>query len=98
MSATRSQRLHAPFTGPNTHRLFDLGHKDFAVADFSGLGLFQDGLDRAMRAIIGDHDLEFYLGKEIHCVLGATVNLAVSLLAAKSFHLAQSHAFDACRY
>src|SRR5262249_2932794 len=94
----RSQRLHAPFTGPNTHRIFHLSHKDFAIADFSVLGLFQNCLNCALGAIVSDHNLEFYFGKEIHRVLGAAINLAVSLLAAKSFHLAQSHSFNACRH
>src|SRR5262249_6949713 len=54
-------------------------------------------LDCTLRAIVADHDLEFYFWKEIHCVLGATINLAVPLLPAKSFYLTQSHSFDACR-
>src|SRR6266436_2376721 len=97
-SASHSQRFHSSFTGSDTDRLFHLGHKNFAVADFSGLGLFQNSLDCALRAIIGDHDLEFNLWKKIHGVLRAAINLAVSLLPAKSFYLAQSHSFDACRH
>jgi hypothetical protein len=96
-SAPRSQRFASPFTGSDTDCFFHFGHKDFAVADFSGLGFFQNRLDSALRAIVGDHDLEFNLWKKIHRVFGAAVNLAVSLLPAKSFYLAQSHSFDACR-
>ncbi len=58
VSAPHSQRFHSSFTGSDTDRLFHLGHKDFAVADFSGLGLFQNRLDSALRAIVGDHDLK----------------------------------------
>jgi hypothetical protein len=35
-----SQRFHASLAGSDTDRLFDLGHKNFAIADFSGFGLF----------------------------------------------------------
>ena len=98
MSAARSQRFHSSFTGSDTDRFFHLGHKDFAIADFSGLGLFQNRLNCALRAIVSYHDLEFNFGKKIHRILGAPIDLAVSLLPAKSFYLAQSHSFDACRH
>src|SRR5882724_8416373 len=98
VSASHSQRFHSSFASSDTDRLFHLGHKNFAVADFSGLGLFQNCLDCALRAVIGDHDLELNLWKKIHGVLGAAINLAVSLLAAKSLYLAQSHSFHACRH
>jgi len=90
-----SQRFHASFAGSDTHGLFHLGYKDFAIADFPGFGLFQDRLDGALGAIVRDHDFEFNLWKEIHGVLRAAINLAVSLLPAKSFYFAQSHSFDA---
>ena len=90
MSASHSQRFHSSFTGSDTDRFFYLGHKNFPVADFSGLGLFQNCLDCALRAIVGDHDLEFNLWKKIHRVLGAAVDLAVSFLPAKSFYFAQN--------
>src|SRR6476660_2468647 len=94
-SATRSQRFHASFTGSDTDRLFDLGHKDFSIADFSGLGFFQNCFNRALGAVVRDHNFEFNLWKKIHGIFRATINLAVSLLPAKSFYLAQSHSFDA---
>src|SRR5438876_6432168 len=91
----RSQRFRSPFAGSNAHRLLHLGYKDFAVADLSGLGFFQNRLDRALCAIVTDHDLKLYFWKKIHGVLGAAINLAVPLLPPKSFHLAQSHSFHA---
>src|SRR4029077_16847154 len=93
-----SQRFHSSFTCSDTNRFFHLGHKYFAVADFSGLGFLQNRLDCALRAIIADHDLKLNLWKKIHRVLGAAIDLAVSLLPAKSFYLAQSHSFDPCRH
>src|SRR5215475_1480565 len=94
----RSQRFHSSFTGSDTDGFFHVGNKNFAVADFSSLGLFQNCLDSALRAIVGDHDLEFNFGKEIHRVFGSAVDLAVSFLPAKSFYFAQSHSFDPCSH
>src|SRR6266699_886866 len=97
VSAPHSQRFHSSFTGSDTDRLFHLGHKDFAIADLSCLGLFQNRLDSALRAIVGDHDLKFNFWKEIHGVLRPAINFAVPLLPTESFYLAQSHSFNACR-
>jgi hypothetical protein len=36
------------------------------------------------------------IASKIHGVFRASINLAVALLAAKAFYLAQSHSFDAC--
>src|SRR5262249_29629538 len=93
---SHSQCFHPPFTGSDTHRFFHLRNKDLAIADFSGLGLFQNCFNCALCTIVGDHDLELYFWKEIHGVLGASINFAVPFLSAKSFYLAQSHSLDAC--
>ena len=90
-----SQRFRSSFAGSDPDRFFHFGYKDFAITDFSGLRLFQNRLDGTLRPIIGDNDFEFNLWKKIHGVLGAAIDLAVSLLPAKSFYLAQSHSFDA---
>ena len=80
-----SERFRSSFAGSDTDRFFHLGHKDFTVSDFSGLGLFQNRLDCTLRAIVADHDLEFDFWKKIHRVLGAAINLAVPLLPANPF-------------
>src|SRR6266446_5685458 len=96
MSASRSKRLHSPFTCSDAHCFFHLSYKDFAVADFSRLCRAQNGFQRSLRAIVRNHYLQFRFWKEIHGVLGAAINLAVPLLPAKSFYLAESHSFYAC--
>src|SRR5262245_6931760 len=97
-SGSRSNRFPSSLTGPDTHRFFHFGYKDLTVADFSGLGFFQNRFDSALRSIVGDHNLEFNFWKKIDCVLGAAVDLAVSFLTAKTFYLAKSHSFDARRH
>ena len=92
----RSQRFHASFAGSDTHGVFNLGHKNFAVTDFSGFGFFQYCFHRALGAIVRDHNFEFNLRKKIYRIFRAAINFAVPLLPAKSFYLAQSHSFNAC--
>jgi len=94
----RSQGLHPLFTRSYAHRFFDLAHKDFAIADFSSLSRSQNCFYSSLRSIIRNHDFELYFWKEIHCVLGTAIYLAMPLLAAKSFYLAKSHSFDAGRH
>ena len=93
-----SQRFRSSFAGPDAHRFLHLAHKDFAIADFTGLGLFQNRLDCTLRAIVTDYDLEFYFRKKIHRVLSAAINLAVPFLPPKSFYLTESQSFDARRH
>lgn len=92
----RSQCLRSAFTRPNAHRFFDLGYKDFAIADLPCFGRSQNCLDSPLCAIVWKNHLEFYLRKKINGVLCAAINFAVSLLSAKSFDLAERHSFHAC--
>src|SRR4030095_2961071 len=89
------QRFLSSFSGSDPDRFFHFGYENFSITDFSGLRFFQNRLDGTLCPIIGDNDLEFNLWKKIHGVFGAAVDLAVSLLPAESFYLAQSHSFDA---
>ncbi len=66
MSASRSKRLHSPFTCSDAHCFFHLSYKDFAVADFSRLCRAQNGFQRSLRAIVRNHYLQFRFWKEIH--------------------------------
>ena len=89
------ERLHPAFCGPDPHTLFDLRDENFSVADLSGLGRVQNCLNRALYAIVGDHDLKFHFRKKIDRVLAAAINFTVTFLAAKTFYLAQRHPFHA---
>ena len=95
MSAPRSQRFHSSFARPNSHRFLHLDHKNLPVADLPCFRCLQNRIDRALDAVIGDHDLEFHLGQKIDRVFAAAINFAVPFLSPESFHFAHGHPFHA---
>jgi len=95
VSASLSQRLHPAFIRSDTHRLFHLRNKDLSIPDLPRLRRAQDRFDGALRAIVRNNHLEFYFRQKIDRVLGAAINFAVTLLAAKAFYLTESHSFYA---
>jgi hypothetical protein len=70
-------------------------HKDFAIADFSGLGRFDDRNRGRIHAVIGEDDLEFDFGQEVHGVFTAAVDFGVAFLTTKAFDFGYRHAFNA---
>src|SRR5579872_965830 len=68
-------RVEPGFTGSDPNGLFDVGHEDLAVADSSGLGCAADGFDRRLDQLVGDDDLDLYLGQEVNDVFRAPVEL-----------------------
>ena len=81
MPATfRSDGIESRFTGPDPNGLFDIGHEDLAVADAPGLGRPPDRVDRPIDQFIGYHDLDLNLRQEVHDILGAAIELGVTLL------------------
>src|SRR5260370_27883449 len=80
--------------GANSDRLFDVGAEHLSVANFSGLGRFDDG-GHGIRGLGVAHDhFHFYLRQKFNRVFAAAINLGVSLLAAKTFDLADRHSLD----
>src|ERR1017187_6656029 len=75
--------------------VLDGGNKNLAVADLSGLGRTENGLERVGQQRIPQHDFDFDLGQEIHRVFAAPVNLRMSFLPAKTLDLADGHAVNA---
>ena len=54
-------RFLAHLFGADADGLFDVGQEDFPVADFAGLGCFDDGCDCLVCEFVGDDGLEFDL-------------------------------------
>src|SRR5262245_47600835 len=75
------------FPGPDADRFLDIGNKDFAVADATGLGSAADGVDRFLHEIVADHDLDFDLGQEVHDVFRTAIELRMALLPAEALGL-----------
>ena len=79
--------IRARFTGTNADNLFQGGNKNFAIANFSGVGRFQNRIDDIIDHIIIDGDFKLNLGQEINHVLGTSVKLGMAFLTAKALHL-----------
>src|SRR2546427_700156 len=88
-------RSVALFVGADADGLFDRRDENLAVADLAGFGALDDRGHSRLDAVVGEHELQFDFGKEIHGVFAAAVDLRVALLAAESFDLGDGHAFDA---
>src|SRR5690606_35944324 len=86
-----SDGIVASFTRADTDGLFDVVNEDLAVADLAGVGGLGDGLDRLLKCAVLDDDFHLQLGQEVHDVFSAAVELGMSLLATKSFHLRNSN-------
>jgi hypothetical protein len=70
--------------GADADRIFDAGDKDFAVADLAGLGGLGDGGHGGVHLFVGEDQLEFDLGEEVHGVFAAAIDFRVTLSAARS--------------
>jgi hypothetical protein len=62
MGKVDSDGIQPGFPRPDANGFLDVGYKDLAVANATGLGRTPDCIDRLLDQIIGDHDLDFYLG------------------------------------
>src|SRR6201997_2740794 len=90
----RSDGIEPGFTGSDPNGLFDVGHEDLAVADAPGLGRPSDRVDRPIDQFIGYHDLDLNLGKEVHDVLGAAIELGMTLLPPEPLGLGDGNALQ----
>src|SRR5690554_3255426 len=100
MAARRGQgraleRVVAEFSGADTDGLLDRINEDLAVADAPGLGGAADRFNGLFGEFIGAHDLDFHLGKEIHDIFSATIELGMTLLTAKALGFGHRDALEA---
>ena len=80
--------------GANADGVKHSADEDFAVADFTSVCRLDDGINHGVSTAVVNDDLNLHLREEIDGVFTATVDLGMALLAAKSFDLNNSHAFD----
>src|SRR5690606_12446587 len=67
-----------------TYDLFEGSHENLAVADLArARGVF-NGFHGAVDQIVGQRDLDLYLGQEVDDILGAAIELGMPLLAAET--------------
>src|SRR5262249_48358117 len=83
----RSERFVTTLARTDADHLVHGQDEDLAVADPAGLGGLLYGLDDLRDLVVGNDDLELYLGEKIDHVLGSSIELGVALLAAETLHL-----------
>src|ERR1700684_4225368 len=71
---------------PNPNGLRHVVHEYLAVADLAGARGGGQGLEQFIATRIGDDDLYFQLGQQIHGVFAPTIDLFVAFLAAMPAH------------
>src|SRR5690606_34050593 len=72
----------------------DSKDEHLAVADLTGAGRLDDGVDGFGDAFVGNNHFDLDLGRQIHFVLLPAVDLLVALLAAVTAHVVAGHAID----
>ena len=87
-------RLVTGLSGADANGAFHVGHKNLPVADFAGARGRLDGLHGVVRLAIGHHEFQLQLGKKVHRVLTAAVNLRVAFLPTEAFHFGHGHAHN----
>src|SRR5262249_25523173 len=80
--------------GANADDVLDGQDEDLAVADATGACGPPDDFRGAFGLLVADAELDLDLGQEVHHVLGAAIQLGMSLLAAESLHLRDRHPLD----
>src|SRR4051812_28859654 len=75
----RLQRCGVGLAGADAHGLVERDNEDLAVTDLAGLGRAGDRLNDPVDQGGIDCHLDLHLGQEVHCVLGAAVDLGVPL-------------------
>src|SRR3974390_1229338 len=91
----RSKRVAVGFPGPDAQRVIERRNEDLAVADLAGARIRGDDVDRLLREIGRDGDLDAQFRQEIHDIFGAAVDLGVTLLAAIALDLCHRHSMHA---
>src|SRR5437899_9188968 len=79
------QRVGAHLAGTDPHHTVDLAYPELPVADLPRPRRFHDRVDDALDVAVVDDHLDLDLRHEVHLVLRAAVDLAVSPLAADPF-------------
>src|SRR5690349_14388060 len=75
------------FTGPDPDDLLQVIDENLAIADLAAVGRLRDRFDDALSKVVGHGDLELDLRQEINDVLGAAIQLGVTLLPAETLDL-----------
>src|SRR5471032_2251208 len=76
----------------DTDHLLHIAHENLAVANLARARSLDDGVDYLFRHAIVDHHFHFHFRQEVDHVLGATVQLGMTFLTAKTLHFRHGQA------
>ena len=94
-SAGSLQCVATALAGSDANHGLDRRDPHLAVTDLAGPGGLDDHVDDLVHGGVVHHDLDADLGYEVDRVLGAAIDLGVTLLAAVALDLTHGHAQDA---
>jgi len=77
-------RIQVAFAGADADEAIHRNDEDLAVADRTGFGRLDDGIDGGIGLVGADEEFDFEFGDEIDLVLGAAVDFGVAALAAEA--------------
>src|SRR5882724_7494897 len=90
-----SDRVGAGLAGADADYFLDIHDEYLAVTDASRARSLLDGVDGGVEAAVLDDDLDLHLGQEVDDILGAAIELGMSLLAAEALGLSDRDALHA---
>ena len=76
--------LVAALACPDSNGILDWADEYLAIADATGLGGLLDGFNGTFHHLVIQDDFDLHLGKKIHDIFSAAVELGMTLLAAKA--------------
>src|SRR5580765_4297629 len=91
----RLERAVTAFLIANPNCIIDSREENFSVSDLPGARRSCNRLHNFFNHVIGQHDLEFYLGNQVHGVFASPIKLGVSFLPTVAAGFKYGHALDA---
>src|SRR5690606_41376394 len=88
-------RVGLGVAGTGADGVLRIDDDDLADAALAGIGGLADGFDHAVKPIVGNGHVDFYLGQKGDDVFRTAIQLGVPLLAAEAFDFGHRDALNA---
>ena len=91
MRLTGSDGFVVLFVGTDSPGIFDVVDEDFAIADFTGFGGLDDGIDGGFDDIVGNNGFEFDFWEKIDGVFISAIDFGMAFLPTEAFDFGDAH-------
>ena len=88
------KRIVAFLSGANLHYVLNIGNKDLAIADMSGVEDLLSGFNDAANRDFADYNFNLYLGQQIDFDRNAAIIFRLALLGAAAQNVGNRHTGD----